>query len=208
MHVSIRTARFSDSLIRMGYELQRELLRKTIHMLIALVPTMVFLLGVGPTLVLLSAGILVYTYAEVQRINGNSVILISRLTQMASRDRDYGHFVLGPVSLGIGALLALLLYPDPAAAIAIYALAFGDGISSVVGKLFGRIRIPGTGGKTAAGSLACFLAIFAAAAAILNDPMKALIIAIGGTLIEALPSKDFDNILIPVGVGLLVQFLI
>jgi dolichol kinase len=37
-------------------------------------------------------------------------------------------------------MLSLLLYPDPAASIAIYALAFGDGLASLVGKLVGRIR--------------------------------------------------------------------
>ncbi|WP_041397345.1 diacylglycerol/polyprenol kinase family protein [Spirochaeta africana] len=191
----------------MGYDLQRELLRKTIHMLIALVPTIAVMIGVGPAIALLASGIIVYTYAEVQRLNGHPVFLISRLTQMASRERDFGHFVLGPVSLGLGALLALLFYPYPAAALAIYALAFGDGISSVVGKLFGRIRIPGTGGKTVAGSLSCFVAILAAGSAMLHNPMDAVIIAVFGTAIEALPSKDFDNILLPMGVGLMVQVL-
>ncbi|MFW5800693.1 MAG: diacylglycerol/polyprenol kinase family protein [Spirochaeta sp.] len=205
MHVSIRASRFTDALIRMGYDLQRELLRKMIHMLIALVPTIVLLIGVGPTIALLASGIIVYTYAEAQRLRGYSVFLISRLTQMASRERDFGHFVLGPVSLGLGALLALLFYPYPAAALAIYALAFGDGISSVVGKLFGKIRIPGTGGKTVAGSLSCFFAILAVSAVLLNNPVHALGIAVAGTALEALPTKDFDNILLPMGVGLLVQ---
>jgi hypothetical protein len=74
-------------------------------------------------------------------------------------------------------MLSLLLYPEPAAAIAIYALAFGDGISSVVGKLIGKIRIPFSGGKTLAGSTACFLAVLASTYAVTADARISVIIA-------------------------------
>ena len=58
--------------------------------------------------------------------------VVSGLTVAAARPGDAG-FVLGPATLGLGAMLALLLYPLPASAIAIYALAFGDAAASVVG---------------------------------------------------------------------------
>ncbi|GAB6089404.1 diacylglycerol/polyprenol kinase family protein [Spirochaeta dissipatitropha] len=191
-----------------GFDLQRELVRKSIHVLIAFVPSIASIIGVGFAIALLSAGIVVYTTAEYLRTQGRRVFLISRLTQMASRERDFGHFVLGPVSLGLGAMLALLFYPYPAAAVAIYALAFGDGISSIIGKLFGRIRIPGTGGKTIAGSASCFAAVFVAAYPIVQNPAHALVLAATGTFLEVLPSKDFDNILLPVGVGMAAQLLL
>jgi len=85
---------------------------------------------------------MIYTYAETLRMQGVSVGLISRITEAASRRRDKGSFSYGPVTLGLGAMLALMLYPEPAAAIAIYALAFGDGFSSLFGKIFGRGRDP------------------------------------------------------------------
>ena len=188
----------------LSQEIQTELFRKSIHLFIAGVPFLASI-DVGATLVLLATGVLVYTYAESLRIHGTPAYIISRLTQMASRPRDKGHFVLGPVTLGIGAMLALLLYPELAATIAIFALAFGDGLSSLVGKLFGRTTIPLTGGKTLAGSSGCFAAVVLASYAVTGSTVQAFVIAIAATLFEMLPTQDLDNIVLPVGVGFLAS---
>ncbi len=116
--------------------------------------------------------------------------------------------MLGPVTLGVGAMLALMLYPEPAAFIAIYALAFGDGLSSVVGKMVGGPRIPFTSGKTFAGSTACFLAVYFVTYAMIRTPREAAMIAAGATLLEMIPSRDLDNLLLPIGVGLLANELL
>jgi phytol kinase len=181
-------------------EIQVELFRKSIHLLIAVVPFLASV-HVGATVAMLATGVIFYTYAETLRLSGKSVYIISALTVISSRRRDIGHFVLGPVTLGLGAMIALMLYPEPAAAIAIFALAFGDGFSSLVGKLFGRIRIPFTGGKTLIGSSTCFVAVFIASYAILGRVAPALIIASAATIFEVLPTQDLDNVILPVGTG-------
>jgi len=181
--------------------IQKEFVRKSIHLMIALVPTLATW-NYRFTVILLITGIVVYTYAEFLRGRGLRVPVISELTALASRDRDKGHFVLGPVTLGIGALSALLLYPNPAATIAIYALAFGDGLSSLAGKLFGGFQLPFTGGKTSSGSLTCFLSVFIAGLFLTDNLLTVLIVAVSATILEAAPSKDLDNIIIPVGTGL------
>lgn len=187
-------------------EIQTEFYRKSIHLLIALVPFLASL-NVGATLGILALGILVYTHAESLRLRGTPVFVISRLTIASSRPRDMGHFVIGPITLGIGAMLALLLYPEPAASIAVFALAFGDGFSSLVGKLFGRIRIPGTGGKTVSGCVGCFIAVFATSYAVLGNATPAIIIATAAMCIEMLPSQDLDNVLLPVGTGFVASLV-
>ena len=88
--------------------------------------------NLGATLALLGTGIIGYAYCETMRMQGYEIAFISHLTVVAARKRDAGKFVMGPVTLGLGALVSLILYPEPAAAIAIYALAFGDGLSSLV----------------------------------------------------------------------------
>lgn len=186
--------------------LRGELVRKSLHMLIAFVPSITTVTGVLPALAILGLGVLFYTGAEYARLHGRSVVLVSAVTVIASRPRDRGRFVAGPVTLGIGAMLALLLYPAPAAFLAIYALAFGDGIASLVGRAFGRVRIaPGT---TFEGSLACFVAVFAAGLAVTGDTATALVVAAVATVLEAVPSDDMDNIIMPVGVGLVATFLL
>jgi len=186
-------------------ELKTEIVRKSIHFLIALSPSMASV-NRPVTVLLLMFGTLAYTFMEYLRFSGIKVPVVSSLTNMASRSRDMGRFVMGPVTLGFGALLALLLYPSPVAAIAIYALAFGDGIASLVGKFFGNWRPAFLFGKSVEGSLACFTVVLISAYAVCGNLQIALIAAFTATIVEALPLKDYDNLAIPVTVGLVVQF--
>jgi dolichol kinase len=193
--------------LRISEEIRTELVRKSIHMLIGLVPLLASSLGVAAALGVLTGGAVFYSWAEFRRRAGFSVFVVSQLTVFAARTRDKDRFVLGPVTLALGAMIALMLYPEPAATVAIYALAFGDGFSSIVGKLVGEVRIPFTGGKTLEGSLACFFSVFAAATAVTGRVVHAFWIALLATIIEALPLRDLDNIILPVGTGLATSLL-
>jgi dolichol kinase len=186
-------------------ELKTELLRKMIHFLIALTPSMAAI-NKTATVAILIIGTLSYTLMEYLRLSGVKIPVISSITGMASRQRDIGNFVMGPVTLGLGALLALLLYPSNAAVIAIYALAFGDGIASLAGKFIGKWRPAFLLGKSVEGSLACFTVVFVSALTICGNIQIAFIAAFTAMVVEALPLEDFDNIAIPVTVGLAVQF--
>ena len=184
---------------------RKELTRKVIHITIALVPTMAnwnFLL----TVIFLSTGILFYAINETARISGKTGGFISRMTVMASRPVEKG-FVWGPVTLGLGALAALLYYPNPAATVAIYALAFGDGIASIAGKFLGRRTTVRIGEKTMVGSIACFIAVFISAYAVLTDLHLALASAVTATILELVPARDADNLIIPLGTGLVLTLL-
>ncbi len=187
--------------------LRVELIRKALHLLIALVP-MLASVNLPGTVSLLAGGTLFYVFAEQLRMAGRPVFIISNLTILASRERDRGRFVVGPVTLGLGAMLALLLYPSTAAAIAIYALAFGDGLASLAGKLFRTACIPGTRGKTIAGSLACFAAVLLSCLGLTGSPLKALALALAATALEMIPVRDFDNLILPVGIGFLATQLL
>jgi dolichol kinase len=188
-------------------ELQTELLRKSIHFFIAMVPPLATM-NLSVTMALLGSGILVYTAAEVLRLQGRVVPLISSITRMASRDRDRGRFVLGPVTLGLGAMLALMLYPEPAAFLAIYALAFGDGLASLVGKFYPMGRIIFLGDKTLSGSFACFAGVFFASYGVTGNLEVSFFLALIGTLLEAVPAGDLDNIIIPMGTGLAAALML
>ena len=183
--------------------LDRELIRKAIHLLVALVPPLASV-HLPFTMGLLVAGTLFYTAAEAMRLAGIRVAVVSGLTVVAARPTDSG-FVLGPVTLGLGAMLALLLYPLPASAIAIYALAFGDSAASVVGMACSGWRMPVNRKKTVAGSLACYAAVFLATFTLTTDVRLSTIAAAAAMMVEALSGRDLDNRLIPVGVGMVVQ---
>ena len=185
-------------------EIKTELVRKCLHFLIAVTPSMAAL-NRPFTAALLMAGTFFYALMETLRLSGVEVPLVSSITSMASRPRDRDRFVLGPVTLGLGALLALLLYPSPAAAIAIYAMAFGDGFASLVGRVFGQCRPAFMLGKSLEGSLACFGAVFVTAYGVSRSALVAFIAALTATVAEALPLEDYDNIVLPIAVGFMVQ---
>jgi len=185
---------------------QGEIVRKSLHFLIALVP-MLASVNLPATLGLLAAGTLFYSFAESSRLRGIPIPLVSALTLIASREKDRKGFVLGPVTLGIGAMLGLVLYPLPAASLAIYALAFGDGIASLAGTMLRGPRVPFLQGKTLSGSLACFAAVFTVTLAVTQRPLDAMVIGAASALLEAIPAGNFDNIVLPVGVGLLATRL-
>jgi dolichol kinase len=187
-------------------EFKAEILRKSLHFLIGLSPLLAGL-NYPVTAALLLAGVLGYIKMEGLRLAGFSVPLVSSLTSLASRSRDRGRFVLGPVTLGLGALLALLMYPSPAASIAIYGLAFGDGFASLIGKLFGRLRPAFLRGKSVEGCAACFFAVLAAAYQVSRDHRIALAAALTAMVTEALPLEDYDNLALPLAVGLVVSII-
>ena len=183
--------------------MKAELVRKGIHILIALVP------GLGAmnrshTALLLMGGILFYAWAEGMRFVGFSPPFVSSITRAVLRVREKDRFALGPVTLGLGALLAFLLFPPKVAAVAIYALAFGDSAATLAGKFFGRMRPAFMAGKSIEGSLACFAASAAAGFLVCRDWRIALAAGLVSMLVEAFPFGDFDNILLPLATGLVV----
>jgi dolichol kinase len=186
--------------------LKTEIIRKSIHFLIALAPSMAAV-NKAFTVFFLMAGTLGYTFMEYLRLSGIKVPVISSLTSMASRLKDIDSFVMGPVTLGIGALLAMLLYPSPVAAIAIYALAFGDGLASLAGKIFGKLRPAFLLGKSIEGSLVCFFAVLLTSYAVSGSARVSLTAALTAMIVEALPLEDYDNLALPVSVGLAIQIV-
>lgn len=188
-------------------DVAKELFRKSIHMFSAAIP---FLLkfAYAPILILLVLALILYCISESARIKGHEIPLISAVTAAAARQRDADRFVLGPVTLVLGIILAALLWKEDAAAAGIFALAFGDGLASLSGKLLGQTKVPLTRGKTAAGSLTCFLAIFITSFLVSKNAGVALCLAGTGMFMELLPLKDFDNVIIPVAIGGMYTMLI
>ncbi len=185
-------------------DLLKELFRKSIHICSSLVPLLAAW-QYSATVAALSVTIVFYIFCEYNRLNGSAIPVVSRITAYAARRRDEGRFVLGPVTMGLGVLLTLILFPPEAARVGIMALAFGDGIASLAGKVYGRVRIPGAQGKTLEGSTACFIAVYVSSIIILRNPFVAFETALLGMLIEVLPLKDYDNLIIPLAISSFVM---
>ena len=177
-----------------------ELIRKSIHMLIALVPSLAAI-DRSNTALFLMTGVLFYSCAEGMRFLGFSLPLVSSVTRVVSRRREQGRFAIAPLTLGLGALLAISIFPTPVASAAIYALAFGDSISTLTGKFLGRLRPAFLFGKSVEGSLACLAVSTLVGYLVFSDLKTALAVGFASVLVDALPLREFDNILMPLAVG-------
>ena len=187
-------------------ELKPELARKGIHLLIAFAPALASW-DLSLTALLLMTGMLFYTGAESMRFLGVPLPVLSSVTEAVLRKREQGRFALAPVTLGLGALLALILFPLPAASAAIYALAFGDSAASLVGKFMGRLRPAFLSGKSIEGSLACFAVSALAAFSVFHDWKTAAAVGAASMIVDTLPFEDFDNLLLPLAAGLTILIM-
>ncbi|MEL3913647.1 diacylglycerol/polyprenol kinase family protein [Treponema pedis] len=187
--------------------LLKEVFRKIIHVFSAAVLIFAKFFFIE-TVIGLSAITVLYIVFEILRLHGKKIILVSAVTRFASRDRDRGKFVLGPVTLSIGIIFTLVLFPYKPAAAGISALALGDGLASVAGKIFGKTHLPFTSDKTIAGTLTCFSAVFISSLFITKDIGISFITACAAAVSEALPLKNLDNILIPLVCAGTVFFLL
>lgn len=185
--------------------IQTEIFRKSIHICTAFIPLLISLSSKGLILGLLSCALIGYIVCESLRYHGQEIPVVSCITEHASRNRDSKYFVLGPVTLSIGVLITAIFFEPLPAKIGIWSLAFGDGFASLIGKLVGRTEIPHTNGKTVAGSLACFIATFLSCYVATQELFFSLIIGLCGAIIELIPLKDYDNIVIPIVIAFFAQ---
>ena len=185
----------------------KELFRKSIHICSSFVPLFLSF-AYWPVIGFLVLALILYTISEILRARNINIPLISKVTEIAARKRDENRFVLGPVTLVCGILLAALMFPLEYARVGIFALAFGDGLASLFGKLFGKLPIPGAHGKTVAGSLTCFFAVFVSTFCCCGNCMISLIVATCAMFIEMLPLSDFDNLIIPPAIGWIYSALV
>ena len=107
-------------------------------------------------------------------------------------------------------MLALLLYPEPAASVGnLCPLAFGDSAARPRGdRVRGASGIPYTGGKTVAGSAACCAVVLAVTLRMTGDVAASLAVAVAAALLEAAPTRDYDNLMLPVGAGLVAHYVL
>ena len=121
---------------------------------------------------------------------------------LAREDEVEGGYFYGATSFFLGILLVLLIFQSMHIfRVAAVVLIFGDSVSTIVGKAFGKRKILFNKEKSIEGSLAGFAAAFLVFSIRLSIPLAALLAAVG-MLVEALPLKLNDNITIPLAVGI------
>ncbi len=183
----------------------QEFRRKGVHACSLLIP---WLAGVSYLLTVMAIIVttILYIASEWARLNGIRFPLFSPITKLCVRSSERRKFAMAPVTLALGVVLSLVLFPALIACVTIAILACADSMATIVGRFYGKIRIPYNQKKSLEGCVAFFITAFICA--VIYVPLKtALIVSLVSCIIESLPG-EFDNISIPLGTGLVLGLLI
>ena len=154
---------------------------------------------------------------------GFGVIKDDAAVQAMSRTGDRGEILRGPLYYGIifVVLTVVFWYDKPTGIVALMMLCGGDGLADILGRRYGKVKLPWNRGKSWAGSGGMFLGgwIFAlivlliyTEVGIFTRPFNSFIlpvtiISVVATIVETLPLKDIDNITITLVAVILGAFL-
>jgi dolichol kinase len=186
---------------------RRDLLREFIHGSGFFITVLAILFGVPLVALFIVAVVAVYSVSEFSRVRGKNMPFISSITQHAASQSELCEFTLAPVYFAAGILLTLLLFPAPASYAGIAIFTLGDSTASLFGGTLSKKPLRFNRAKTLEGTLAGFFFAFLAGS-IFVAPWIAVVGAAVGMLIEFLPLPVNDNLLIPLGTGLALMFLI
>jgi dolichol kinase len=149
---------------------------------------------------------LLYVLSELARMLNKNIPVLSTITWKAAIQPELYEFVTAPIFFALGIILSLLLFPllISCATIAIFTL--GDGFATLFGKAIGNHVFPYNKGKKVEGTIFGFL--FASlGASMFVSPLRALVGAAIGMIVESLPTPINDNLTIPLIAGLTMLLL-
>lgn len=201
--------RINDFAAHRGW-ISSHLSRKIIHMGTGPIFVLCWLLFPGNTydryLAALVPGLITFQFAGV----GLGIIKDEAAVQAMSRTGDRREILRGPLFYGIIFVLLTLIYwnDSPIGMVALMLMCGGDGLADIIGRRFGKKKLPWAENKTWAGSLGMFVGGWIFAVGILGGyllfdifagPLAAYIlpitvIAFCGMLVESLPIRDVDNL--------------
>jgi phytol kinase len=140
---------------------------------------------------------------------GTGVLRDEAAVRSMSRSGDRREILRGPLYYGIVFVILTLLFwkESPTGIVALMLMCGGDGLADIVGRRWGKRKLPWNRGKSWAGSAGMLLGGWTFAVGVLAafvavevfpEPLSSYLpavtlIALVGTLVETLPLKDVDN---------------
>ena len=179
-----------------------ELLRKTVHLIFGLLITLlIWIVPKEEALMILGAGLLVGLGFIDLTMRGIQVPVISHLLHYLERDGVFPG--KGAFFFVFSSLVTLILFSSPTAAVGVLVLSVLDGMATLIGLRYGRIRI--INHKSIEGSGGAVLITFCVLVFIMN-PVQAIVISVVAGIVELASPVD-DNLLIPLVVAVLLTYI-
>lgn len=182
-----------------------ELNRQAIHFVVGCLCILAFiLLGKMLTALLLLLLLVIGYWVMLQIKHKGSFKLLREIIKHVERPNEEHFPALPAFMFLIGALLAILLFPNPLAGLAaLIVVTFGDSIATLIGKYYGKIEM--ITNRTLEGTVVGILIAFIPLAFLFQLEIAFAIAAVG-MLAEYLPIED--NIGIPIVAGLTATLLL
>ncbi len=183
--------------------MEKELWRQLIHA--SGVFIVFFSYFLPPTLlIILCVAIVVFVEIVFLLDDSHNILFFSTIFKRTKREEDERGFVY--FFIGIIITIYFFQFNMAIANAAILILLFGDSASTLIGKRFGKIKLPFHSHKTLEGSLA-FLVVGFLVSLTQLPPVPSFMGALAGTLTEAYSPID-DNIPIPLVSALVISVIL
>ncbi len=196
--------------------IKNESIRKSIHLFSSVVPFSYYFIPREIEIVLLSVMLILMLSIDIGRARSKPVRdLYDKYLGNILRhhETEAGGFKLtGGSYIVLAFLLCAVLFPKPLAITAMFIVIFCDSMAAIIGILFGKHRI--TKDKTMEGSLAFLLTglLIVLLSPKLTDTPIEIYVAVASvlltTIVELLPIKVDDNIIIPMFFGAVYLILL
>jgi len=185
-----------------GISLKKEIARKSIHFTTSILPFAYFSLAQKEQILVLSISLFVlFLIGDILRIYVTQMKQIyEKIFGSLLRENESGKNLNGATLLFLGFSVSIVLFEKNIAIIAMLFLAISDSVAAIVGKRFGKHRIFS---KTFEGALGFFASAFIISLIFYDRIIFSLLIALIMAIIELVPLKINDNIVIPIATGLL-----
>lgn len=183
--------------------MKKELWRQLIHASGVFIVVLSYFLP-PQLLIILCVAILVFVVLVFRLDHYHNIPFFSTILRLAKREHDERGFIY--FFIGIIITLYLFQFNIAIANAAILILLFGDSASTLIGKRFGKIKLPFQSHKTLEGSLAFLVVGFLVSLTQLPF-IPALAGAFAGTLTEAYSPID-DNVPIPLVSALVMSVVV
>lgn len=154
---------------------------------------------------------------------GLGVIKDQAAVQAMSRTGDRREILQGPLYYGIVFVVLTVTYwlDSPIGMVALMLMCGGDALADIIGRRFGKVKLPWNNKKSWIGSLGMFIGGWAFSFLILafyvsvsvfsgpftNYLFPVTLIALAGTIVESLPFDNVDNITVTLTAMILGRFL-
>ena len=199
--------------------MRRELLRKLLHVsVLAVLPLLDH--AVWAAFLLLCLGGVVYMISEEIRLERISrrrlpvrwfawgIRRIQLVTVGLSRNHESEDIVWAPVTLAVGALLTMVLFPPAAAAAGILCLAFGDTAALIAGRIIKGPLFPLSGEKHLSGMIACWAVCSLIVWLRTGNIAAAVLAGAAGSFAESVQMQNIDNIILPLSTAYVLELTI